>query len=66
MKHPLEHEERVWLSIPLSRETAERLARLADACHADRPTVAASLLHDLLEDDAEAHLLEMAPAAGNA
>lgn len=66
MKRLPDDEGPVWLSVPLSRETAERLASLADACHADRPTVAASLLHDLLKDDAEAHILEMTPAAGNA
>lgn len=66
MTRLLDTEEQVWLSIPLSRRTAERLANLADVCHADHRSVAASLLHDILQDDEEAHVLEHTPAAGNA
>lgn len=56
----------VWLSIPVSPETAARLSNLADICHADPKKVAASLLHDLLKDDEEAHALEAIPVAGHA
>lgn len=45
----------VWVSIPLDAETAERLRNLSDICHADEQSVAASLLHDILKDDAETH-----------
>ncbi len=46
----------VWVSIPLDAETAERLRILADDCHvADVSTLAASLLHDVLKDDEDAH-----------
>ena len=51
-----------WISIPLDAETADRLANLSDECHADSASVAASLLHDILKDDAETHHLLEAPA----
>jgi hypothetical protein len=54
----------VWISVPLDVETAERLRELSDACHADEAGVAGSLLHDILKEDADAHLLLAAPAAG--
>lgn len=59
------HKDEVrWISIPLDEETAERLQNLSDICHADETTVAASLLHDILQDDAESHyLLETRPAS---
>lgn len=47
-----------WLSIPLDAKTAERLAHLSDVCHNDPVRVAASLLHDVLADDEQAHFLE--------
>ena len=47
--------EIVWVSVPLDAETAERLRSLSDICHAPETSVAASLLHDILRDDAEAH-----------
>lgn len=45
----------VWISLPLDAETAARLQDLSDMCHADRVVVAASLLHDVLKDDCDAH-----------
>ncbi len=45
----------VWISLPLDAETAARLQDLSDMCHADRVVVAASILHDVLKDDHEAH-----------
>lgn len=47
--------EVVWISLPLDAETAAILQDLSDMCHADRVVVAASLLHDVLHDDREAH-----------
>lgn len=48
--------EIVWISVPLDAETAARLQDLSDMCHApDRAVVAASLLHDVLQDDSAAH-----------
>jgi hypothetical protein len=46
-------DDTVVIAVPLSGETAERLRNLADFCHADPRTVAASLLHDILKDDEE-------------
>ncbi len=51
--------ETVWLSVALDIETAERLRALADICHADQASVAASLLHDVLKDDEDAHAAEV-------
>ena len=48
--------EIVWVTVPLDAETAERLRHLSDICHADEKSVAASLLHDILKDDEEAHV----------
>jgi hypothetical protein len=57
-------EETVWIRVPLDGVTAARLQNLADDCHAVPTTIAASLLHDLLRDDCEAHyLLEAEPAS---
>ena len=50
-----QEEEVVWISIPVSCETAARLRNLSDVCHADPVAVAASLLHDVLEDDEAAN-----------
>jgi len=60
------HSNVVWLRVPLDGETAERLRALSDICHNDEITVAASLLHDILKEDEEAHLLLTAPAVGAA
>lgn len=49
------NDEIVWVSVPLDADTAERLRHLSDVCHAPEPSVAASLLHDILKDDEEAH-----------
>lgn len=59
-------EEVVWVRIPLPAETAQRLRALADVCHNDQAAVAASLLHDILKDDEDAHFLLSAPPAGAA
>lgn len=56
--------EVVWISLPLDVETAERLRALSDLCHNDEASVASSLLHDILKEDEDAHLLLAAPAAG--
>lgn len=53
-----------WITIPLDRATADRLSSLSDVCHAEPTNVAASLLHDILKDDEDTHLLLTAPAAG--
>lgn len=59
--HPKDHDGVIWITVPLDSRTAERLQHLSDVCH-DAPTnVAASLLHDILKDDADAH---RPPSAG--
>ncbi len=50
-----------FISIPVDEVTLQRLLDLADMCHADVKAVAASLLHDVLAEDADAHLLEVVP-----
>lgn len=47
----------------LDEETARRLDVLSDGCHSCPESVAASLLHDILKEDEEAHFLLEAPAA---
>lgn len=61
-KFPNEVEPVRWIKLPLDAETAERLENLSDECHADPACVAASLLHDILADDAETHHLLEASA----
>ena len=56
----------IWISIPLDGETAARLQNLSDVCHAAPTNVAASLLRDILADDADAHFLDMASPASSA
>lgn len=51
--------------VRVSGETAARLRVLSDHCHADPVSVAASLLHDLLKDDEDAHFLLTAPVRGS-
>lgn len=58
-------EDTVWIRIPLDSVTAARLQNLSDDCHAAPTTIAASLLHDLLRDDCEAHYLLKAEPASN-
>lgn len=53
------------ISIPVDAETYRRLTSLADICHADPKKVAASLLHDILKDDEEAHELALMPVLGH-
>lgn len=53
--------EVVWMTIPLSTRTAERLLSLSNDCHASPDTVAASLLHDVLADDEAAHHDQFVP-----
>lgn len=55
MAHLDDDTDVVWMSIPLSGRTAERLRNLSNDCHAAPHKVAASLLHDVLADDEEAH-----------
>jgi len=51
----------VWMTIPMSPRTAERLLNLSNDCHAAPDKVAASLLHDVLADDEAAHHDQHAP-----
>lgn len=44
-----------WLRVPLDAATVARLHGLADMCHAEPISIAASLLHDVLKDDEAAH-----------
>lgn len=61
------NEPRRYISISVDDTTYRRLMDLSDMCHADHQSVAASLLHDILAEDAEAHhLLEVAPVVGHA
>jgi hypothetical protein len=60
----LEERPTLWIKIPLDGETARRLLNLSDLCHAEAEKVAASLLHDILEDDEQANL-PTALAAGS-
>lgn len=50
-----EVEDVVWVSVPLDRETAARLQNISDDCLFDPARVAASILHDVLEDDEDHH-----------
>lgn len=54
------------IQVPVNAETLRRLMKIADMSHAAPKAVAAALLHDLLKDDEEAHLLELMPPAGRA
>lgn len=51
------------ITLTLDEETARRLEALSDNCHSCLESVAASLLHDVLKDDEDAHFLLGAPAA---
>lgn len=55
-----------YISIPVDEATLRRLLDLADMCHADIKSIAASLLHDVLADDEAAHVLEAMPVIGHA
>ena len=46
----------VYFRIPLDAETVARLMEVADISHADPVSVAASLLHDILAEDEDAHI----------
>lgn len=59
-------EDTVQITIDVDPETLRRLMKIADMSHAPPRAVAASLLHDILKDDEDAHLLEMMPPAGRA
>jgi hypothetical protein len=52
----------VRITLCLSPETVEMLLDLANECHAAPDQVAASLLHDILADDAAAHHDQHVPA----
>lgn len=58
MAHLDDDSEVVWMTIRMSARTAERLLNLSNCCHASPDKVAASLLNDILEDDAAAHGFE--------
>ena len=45
----------IWVRVPLCPTTVARLQRLSLICQAESTTIAASLLHDILMDDAIAH-----------
>jgi hypothetical protein len=49
-------EVQVIFDIPLDGATVERLMALSAVCRQDPKKVAASLLHDILKDDQDAHL----------
>lgn len=54
------------IEVAVDGETLRRLMKIADMSHAAPRAVAASLLHDILKDDEDAHLLELMPPAGRA
>jgi hypothetical protein len=56
---------KVRLVLDVSEETLVRLQNLSDFCHADPRTVAASLLHDILKDDEDAHILTVSRPPGS-
>lgn len=69
MPNKFDEQSVVWISVPLSAETADMLQELADMCHAEPRIIAASLLRDVLADDAAAHdnnLLHSMPTPSNA
>lgn len=53
--HPKDLDGVIWITVPLDGRTAARLRNFSDAIHETPTDVAASLLHDILADDAEAH-----------
>ncbi len=55
-----------WITIELDGDTAARLERLSAACRDGEESVAASLLHDILKEDEDCHLLLSAPAPSSA
>lgn len=59
-------DQTIIIRIPLDGETAARLRNLSNICHADPVSVAASLLHDVLKEDADAHFLLSAPSGSSA
>ena len=54
------------IEVAVDGETLRRLMKIADMSHAAPRAVAASLLHDILKDDEDAHLLELMSPAGRA
>ena len=55
----------VWISVPLDAKTAARLQNLSNFCREEPISVAASLLHDILKDDEEAHRPPSAAGGGS-
>lgn len=53
--HHDEADDVVWITVPLDPRTAARLQNVSDECFADRAQIAASILHDVLEDDEDHH-----------
>lgn len=45
-------------SVLLDDQTVARLMRLSEMCHTPPRVVLASIIHDVLKDDEDAHLLE--------
>lgn len=50
-----DHEELVLFTIALDDVTVARLMEVADNAHADPRKVAAAIIRDVLEEDAQAH-----------
>lgn len=52
----LSHDEMTQFRVRLDDETVARLIAIADACHAQPAELIAAIVHDVLEDDALAHM----------
>lgn len=64
IRFAIEEDGVVVLRVTLDPETADRLLAVADECHAEPSVVAASIIHDVLIEDAIAHQFEP-PAHAN-
>jgi hypothetical protein len=62
MMYDRDDEGKVWLRIPIVGETRKRLDDIARMAGEEPETLAASMLHDLLEDDEFYNADECAPA----
>ena len=47
----------VFFRVPVDDATVARLMTVADEAHSDPATIIASILHDVLKDDEDAHML---------
>lgn len=52
-----DRQQKTVLNIPLDDDTVSRLMNLSGICGSRPADVAASLLHDILKDDEDAHFL---------